>query len=108
MKEVLSPRNFAPSSDNSETFPVLQLSPLPAHQELHQLVQHGANVQQNQKLFPYLRSEPGAFNHGKRKLTAQSTDFKEASHEEMYLFSLNNGHRSLTFDDTGTAALQVL
>lgn len=99
---------FAPSSDNSATFPVVQIFPLLAHQELHQLVQCGPNVQQNQNLFPYLRSEPGAFSPGQRELTAQSTDFKEASHEEIYLFSLNNGHKSLTFDSTGTAASQVL
>lgn len=62
----------------------------------------------NQNLFPYLRSEPCAFRHGKERHTAQSTDFKEASHEEMYLFSLNNGHKSLAFDNMGMAALQVL
>lgn len=71
-------------------------------------MQYGPKVQQNQNLFPYLRSEPGAFNHSKGRLTAQSTDFKEASHEEIYLFSLNNGHKSLAFDNTGTAASQVL
>jgi len=86
----------------------VQISPLLAYQELHQLVQYGPKVQQNQNLFPYLRSEPDAFNHDKGRLTAQSTDFKEASHEEIYLFSLNNEHKSLTFDNTGTAAAQVL
>lgn len=83
-------------------------SPLAVHQELHQLVQYGPKVQQNQNLFPYLRSEPGALNHSKGRLTTQSTDFKEASHEEIYLFSLNNGHKTLAFDNISMAALQVL
>lgn len=86
----------------------MQISPLLAYQELHWLVQYGPNVQQIQNLFPYMRSETGAFNHGKERLTAQSTDFKEASREEIYLFSLNNGHKSLAFDNTGTTASQVL
>lgn len=86
----------------------MQISPLTAYQEVQQLVQYGPKVQQNQNLFPYLRSELDAFNHSKERLTAQSTDFKEASYEEIYLFSLNNGQKSLVFDNTGTAALQVL
>lgn len=68
----------APSWDNSDIFTVVQVSPLSAYPELHHLVQYGPKVWQNQNLFPYLRSEPGAFNHGKQRLTAQSTDFKEA------------------------------
>lgn len=68
----------APSWDNSDIFTAVQVSPLSAYPELHHLVQYGPKVWQNQNLFPYLRSEPGAFNHGKQRLTAQSTGFKEA------------------------------
>lgn len=86
----------------------MQVSPLSAYPELHHLVQYGPKVWQNQNLFPYLRLEPGAFNNSKQRLTAQSSDFKEASHEEIYLISLNNGHRNLAFANTGMAVSQML